>query len=134
MQPEPPNPTILLVEHNQGTIDVFARLLRLEGYTVCRAVTGESALRDLEVGRPQAIISDFRLPDIDGLEFLRRLRANAHHSLTPVAIMTGDYFLDETVQSQLRQLGATIRFKPLWLDDLLDLARELVGRTRPRPI
>jgi hypothetical protein len=45
----------------------------------------------------------------------------------PVAIVTGDYFLPDPVQHELKSLGATIRFKPLWLDDLISLARTLVS-------
>ena len=44
----------------------------------------------------------------------------------PVAIVTGDYFLDDAVSRELRGLGAEVRFKPLWLEDLLALARNLL--------
>jgi hypothetical protein len=43
-----------------------------------------------------------------------------------VAIVTGDYFLDQAVSNELRELGADLRFKPLWLEDLLALARNLL--------
>jgi CheY-like chemotaxis protein len=70
--------------------------------------------------------SILRMPLIDGLGFLRRLRAGDGHRHTPVAIVTGDYFLDDTVATQLRELGATVRFKPLWLEDLVSLTRRLL--------
>jgi hypothetical protein len=57
---------------------------------------------------------------------LRRLRAHDHQRTTPVAIVTGDYFLDETVASELQELGAELKFKPLWLEDLVGLARNLL--------
>jgi hypothetical protein len=44
-----------------------------------------------------------------------------------VAIVTGDYFLSEPVQQELRALGASIRFKPLWLEDLIALAKTLIN-------
>jgi CheY-like chemotaxis protein len=50
---------------------------------------------------------------VDGLEFLRRLRARDDSRSTPVAIVTGDYFLDDTIPAQLRDLGAEVRFKSL---------------------
>jgi hypothetical protein len=40
--------------------------------------------------------------------------------------VTGDYFLDDDVSLQLRELGAQLTFKPLWLEDLVDLARNMV--------
>jgi DNA-binding response OmpR family regulator len=66
------------------------------------------------------------MPLVDGLGFLRRLREYERHRSTPVAIVTGDYFLDDDVSAELRALGAELRFKPLWLDDLLGLARNLL--------
>jgi hypothetical protein len=44
-----------------------------------------------------------------------------------VAIVTGDYFLPEAIQNELANLGASIRFKPMWLEDLVALAKTLVA-------
>jgi hypothetical protein len=43
--------------------------------------------------------------------------------------VTGDYFLDDTISSEVRALGAELRFKPLWLEDLVGLARNLLKVT-----
>jgi hypothetical protein len=51
------------------------------------------------------------------------LRAAPLNLTMPVAIVTGDYFLDEGVARDLQTLGATIQFKPMWEDDL----RRLIG-------
>jgi CheY-like chemotaxis protein len=69
------------------------------------------------------------MPLMDGLGFLRRLRANAGQASIPVAIVTGDYFLDDNVSTELRQLGAELKFKPMWLEDLVGLARNLLKVT-----
>jgi hypothetical protein len=45
-----------------------------------------------------------------------------------VAIVTGDYLLDDKTSGQLRALGAEVRFKPLWLDDVENLVHELLTR------
>jgi DNA-binding response OmpR family regulator len=66
------------------------------------------------------------MPLVDGLGFLRQLRAKDELAKMPVAIVTGDYFLDDAVSKELRNLGAEVRFKPLWLEDLLALARNLL--------
>jgi len=66
------------------------------------------------------------MPLVDGLGFLRRLRSREAQRSTPVAIVTGDYFLDDTVSNELRELGAELRFKPLWLEDLVGLTRNLL--------
>ena len=45
----------------------------------------------------------------------------------PVAIVTGDYYLDEEQSSEIQALGAELRYKPLWLEELVTLARELLN-------
>ena len=101
-------------------------MLRLEGYHVHTALTAEMGLREAQASRPDAIILDLRMPLVDGLGFLRRLRAHEDQRDVPVAIVTGDYFLDDTVSNELRELGAELRFKPMWLEDLVGLARTLL--------
>jgi len=118
---------ILIVDDDEGVTQTFARMLRLEGYQVRTAVSAETGLREATQSRPDAIILDLRMPLLDGLGFLRRLRAQDGMRATPVAIVTGDYFLDDTVSAELNELGAELRFKPLWLEDLVGLARILLG-------
>jgi DNA-binding response OmpR family regulator len=120
---------ILIVDDDEGVTQTFARMLRLEGYQVRTAVSAEKGLEEAQHSRPDAIILDLRMPLVDGLGFLRRLRAHNEHSTTPVAIVTGDYFLDDAVSTELEQLGAELRFKPLWLEDLVGLARNLLKVT-----
>jgi DNA-binding response OmpR family regulator len=120
---------ILIVDDDEGVTQTFARMLRLEGYTVRTAVSAEKGLIEAEQSHPDAIILDLRMPLVDGLGFLRRLRANDDSRRTPVAIVTGDYFLDDSVSNELRELGAELRFKPLWLEDLVGLARNLLKVT-----
>jgi two-component system, OmpR family, response regulator PrrA len=123
--------TILIVDDDEGVTQTFARMLRLEGFQVRTAFNAESGLRAANEAHPNAIILDLRMPLVDGLGFLRQLRSLDSQRIapTPVAIVTGDYFLDDAVASELRQLGAELRFKPLWLEDLVGLARNLLKVT-----
>jgi two-component system response regulator PrrA len=120
---------ILIVDDDEGVTQTFARMLRLEGYQVRTAVNAETGLQEAEYCHPDAIILDLRMPLVDGLGFLRRLRAHDEQREVPVAIVTGDYFLDDAVSTELRELGAELRFKPLWLEDLVGLARNLLKVT-----
>ena len=120
---------ILIVDDDEGVTQTFARMLRLEGYHVKTAVTAATGLAEAEQSQPDAIILDLRMPLVDGLGFLRRIRAQDQLKSIPVAIVTGDYFLDDSVSAELRQLGAELRFKPLWLEDLVGLAKNLLKVT-----
>ena len=121
--------TVLVVDDDEGVTQTFARMLRFEGYQVRTAITAEEGLIEAEQRHPDAIILDLRMPLVDGLGFLRRLRAHDDQRDTPVAIVTGDYFLDDSVLTELRELGAELQFKPLWLEDLVGLARNLLKVT-----
>jgi len=118
--------TILIIDDDPSVTETFERMLRLEGYHVVTALSAEVGLSQAERCKPQAIILDLRMPLVDGLQFLRMLRAKETLQKMPVAIVTGDYFLDDAVSRELRGLGAEVRFKPLWLEDLLALARNLL--------
>lgn len=120
---------ILVVDDDEGVTTTFARMLRLEGFDVRTALNGEMGLLEASKSRPDAIILDLRMPLLDGLRFLRRLRADREQREVRVAIVTGDYFLDDDIAAELRQLGAEVKFKPLWLDDLVGLARNLLKVT-----
>ena len=120
---------ILIVDDDEAVTETFARMLRLEGYQVRTAGSAQQGLVEAEQSHPDAIILDLRMPLVDGLGFLRRLRAFDEHSTTPVAIVTGDYFLDDSISNELRQLGAELRYKPMWLEDLVGLARNLLKVT-----
>ena len=121
---------VLIVEDDAATADTYARILRLEGYDVRTALTAEAAFREVDAWPPDAMIVDLRMPLVDGLAFLRGLRARDDTRHTPVAIATGDYFLDETIPAQIAALSATVRFKPLWLEDLTLLVQELLNVPR----
>ena len=119
--------TVLIVDDDPEVARTFATWLQLQGYDVRTASDGEAALR--QVRGADAIILDARMPILDGLGFLRRVRAEDEH--VPVAIVTGDYMIDDSILNEFRRLNAQILFKPLWLDDLVALAARLVNHATP---
>jgi DNA-binding response OmpR family regulator len=118
--------TILIVDDDRAVADTFARMLKLEGFQVATALSAEAGLELADNVRPHAIILDMRMPITNGLQFLRTIRNRPHLVDVPVAIVTGDYFLPDPIQNELKALGAALRFKPLWLEDLIALARTMV--------
>jgi DNA-binding response OmpR family regulator len=118
---------ILIVDDDRTVADTFARMLKLEGFGVATALSAEAGLDLAKSIRPDAIILDMRMPITNGLQFLRLVRAHPHLANIPVAIVTGDYFMSEPIQHELKALGASIRYKPLWLEDLIALAKTLIN-------
>ncbi len=119
--------TILLVEDDASVGDGFARVLRGAGYEVWLTTRAEEGLEKAKIVRPHAIIVDFRMPLVNGLGFLYRLRGEAGGSKTPVLVVTGDITLDDDVKAQLDELGAKLRFKPIMPDELIEAVGGMVG-------
>jgi DNA-binding response OmpR family regulator len=119
--------TVLVVDDDWSTADNFARLLRLEGFCVHAAQTPMTGLKLAESFVPHAIILDLLMPVMDGLTWMRQLRANTQLAHTPVAIVTGEYVIDDATMSELLSLGVTMRYKPLWGPEVVDLAVELLN-------
>lgn len=117
---------MLIVDDDTSVTELFTRMLRLEGFEVWAAHTADEGVTLARVHRPHAIILDLRMPLHSGVQVLRSLRAIPGLQQTPVTIVTGDYYLAETQQHDIRALGADLRFKPLWLDELVTLARDML--------
>src|SRR5688572_33254905 len=101
-------------------------MLRLEGYEVWAAHSADDGLTLAQAHRPHVVILDLRMPLTSGLQFLRAIRAIPGLTNTPVAIVTGDYYLDDAQIAESQSLGAELRYKPLWLEELVTLARALL--------
>src|SRR5690242_20560893 len=77
---------VLVVDDEPDLRDALRRALTLEGYSVDLAEGGRDALRRLALEAPDAIVLDVLMPDVDGLEVCRRLRAAGDR--TPVLMLT----------------------------------------------
>ena len=117
---------VLIVDDDPATTETFARILALEGYEVRTVSDAEAGLRESESWHPNAIVLDLRMPFINGLGFLYRLRARPQHPATPVVIVTGDQCLEDATIAEIGSLGAEVHFKPLWLDELVHLVKKLL--------
>jgi CheY-like chemotaxis protein len=120
-------PAILIADDDEEGIQLFARALGSKGYDVRIATNTLAASREVEARHLDAIILDLHMPMTDGLTVLRSLRSSCNQ--TPVAIITADYSLDDATTTELHELNAELRFKPLWVEDIVDLADWLL---RPR--
>lgn len=122
-------PCILILDDDTDIAESFGALLRDHGIDV--RVTGDPDAGWAEVVRlpPDAILLDLRLGARDGTEFLRQLRASPLAGI-PVAMITGDYLVDDRITEELCALSAQLHFKPLWDEDVVRIVKGLLARTR----
>ncbi|HEX6070033.1 MAG TPA: response regulator [Longimicrobiaceae bacterium] len=121
-------PRILLVEDNETIRHAFRILLEDSGYAVIEAGSGDEALRQAEAEAPDVILLDLGLPDINGLEVTRRLRAAERTRETVVIALTGRAL--ETDENACIEAGCTAYLsKPIDSAGLLRKIGEYVGRS-----
>jgi DNA-binding response OmpR family regulator len=119
--------TILVVDDDAAVTKTFERVLSDRGYRVLVARNAEQALRELDQTRPDAVIVDLRMPLVNGLGLLYRIRSREpHQKHLPVLVMTGDAALSDETLAELSTLGATVRYKPLRPTELLEAVRTLI--------
>ncbi|HEY7133179.1 MAG TPA: response regulator transcription factor [Candidatus Limnocylindrales bacterium] len=106
--------TILLVEDDDETRRVVGRELGARGYRVEEAADGAAALARWERRRPDLVLLDLGLPDLDGLELIRRIRREA---TTPIVILSGRYEEREKVEALERGADDYVT-KPFGVDEL----------------
>ena len=105
---------VLIVEDDDETRRALARELTTRGYRIDEAVDGESAMRRWETHRPDVVLLDLGLPDIDGLQIVRRIRKEA---TTPIVILSGRYEEREKVEALERGADDYVT-KPFGVDEL----------------
>lgn len=115
---------VLLVEDTPLLRSAFGRLLRLSGFEVFEAGDGRDALALVESFRPQVILTDLMMPNMDGYDLIRTIHDDPATSDVPILAITANS--TEEAQCAARAAGATrVLLKPINLQDLLALLRDL---------
>ena len=119
-----PGPTILVVEDDDETRQALIRELTARGFRTDAAADGRTALLRWESRRPDVVLLDLGLPDIDGLDVVRRIRSEA---TTPIVILSGRYEEREKVQALERGADDYVT-KPFGVDELNARLRVAIRR------
>lgn len=122
--------TVLVVEDNRTLAFGLSHHLERDGFEVAVAYTGEGALRAARRLRPDLIVLDFMLPDIDGLEVLRILRAEGMPS--PVLMLTARSGEEDVVRAFVVGVDDYVR-KPFRIREVLARIRALLRRAQGAP-
>ncbi|MGS2643347.1 response regulator [Streptosporangium sp. LJ11] len=118
--------TILVVEDDPNIRDIVEVALRFHGFGVTGVATGGQALDAVEGGSPALIVLDVMLPDVDGFEVCRRIRAAGLH--TPVIFLTARDTPTDTVRG-LTLGGDDYVTKPFSVEALVARVRAVLRRT-----
>lgn len=79
----------LVIDDDANVRQMTRRILEREGWDVDEAMNGKQALEQLQVAKPQVILLDLMMPEVDGFQVLEALRANKDLARIPVVVLTG---------------------------------------------
>jgi CheY-like chemotaxis protein len=119
------SPSVLLVDDERALRTVLRTRLKLAGYEVTEAETGEDALALLEHEKPDVVLLDLRLPGIDGWEVLEQLRSSDRLPALPVVVATAHGGPEVAGRAQALGCRAVLQ-KPFALRELVSTLDRIV--------
>ena len=123
--------SVLIVDDDAGVRTMMSRFLAAAGFVVRVAASGREALRLVGEAAPDLVLLDYRMPDVDGLEVLRALRAQVALKSLPVMVVTGA--ADRDLVRRTLEFGVTdLLVKPFDRNTLLSKVRRALGGTERR--
>jgi two-component system cell cycle response regulator DivK len=118
--------TILIVEDNEKNMKLVRDILQFKGYQTLEAVTGNQGLALAKEKQPDLILMDIQLPDINGIEALRQIRAEPALSNTPVVAVSASVMPDEQQKIVASGFDAYIT-KPIDLKSFVATVEKFAG-------
>jgi DNA-binding response OmpR family regulator len=111
--------TIIVVEDEQDAAEMFAEMMRVNGFRVLKATGTKPAMSMIDDEKPAAVILDIMMPDISGLEVLRYMHSEPHLASIPVIVVSAKT-LPKDIKTGLEAGASVYLTKPV---DYLDLKR-----------
>jgi two-component system, cell cycle response regulator DivK len=131
MAAAPTRPLILIVDDIGDNRQMYAEYLEYDGYRVEQAGSGAEAVVFAEEVSPELIVMDLSMPDMDGWEAIRRIRANARTTSIPILVLSG-YTLGATQPGPGDTAADAFLTKPCLPEDLAAKIAAMLAR-RPQP-
>jgi DNA-binding response OmpR family regulator len=118
---------LLLVDADPRSVRVLEVSLKKAGYSVTTATDGQDALAKIEFSTPDLILSDTRLPRLDGYELVRRLKEHAEFAQLPVVFLTSQKSIEDKIRGL--ELGVEDYLtKPIFVRELIARVNLLLAR------
>jgi len=124
--------TILVIDDDPEVLEVATELLSSSGYRVLVASTGQDALAMMQAIRPDLILLDYHMPDMNGLAVIEQLRADEATRRIPVIALTAGTAADANRMSRAGTVGVILKpFGPReFLRFIAEVLNATVGRHR----
>jgi DNA-binding response OmpR family regulator len=123
-------PAVLVVDDEAAIREALERALRLEGFAVRTASGGEDALAGIDEEQPAVVLLDITMPDLDGVQVIRRLRAKGND--VPICVLSARNEVDDRVRG-LQSGADDYLVKPFALEELVARLHALLRRRPEAP-
>lgn len=121
-------PLVLVVDDDKHIVDVLSRNLKKRGFAVASAYNGLEALAAVEAARPDCILLDVRMPEMDGYQVIERLKTSETTAEIPIVVMTAYHFDSE--KTDILNLAAEHVSKPFEVEYLAEKVAQLLEKER----
>ncbi len=118
--------TVLVIEDNVDNMEVMRQILEEDGYKVLKAETGQQGLDVALEARPDFILLDIQLPDIDGLEVLQKIRSSEIKDDIPVIAVTSYAMAGDREKIMAAGCNSYIE-KPIDPEKVISRIRQILG-------
>jgi CheY-like chemotaxis protein len=117
--------TILVAEDNPDAREMLSAILTGEGFSVITAEDGQQSLDIIQRAPPDLVTTDIQMPNLNGIELIKRLRAQSQLQMMPIVVMSavGSGIVSEAINAGANQSTP----KPMQLEALLGLIRQLLS-------
>jgi len=118
--------TIITVDDSASVRQMVAFTLKGAGYTVIEAGDGKDALAKLTGNKADMVITDLNMPNMNGIELIKALRANPSYKFVPIVLLTTES--QDTKKQEGKAAGATGWIvKPFKPEQLLSVVKKVLG-------
>lgn len=118
--------TILVIDDFENSLFVTAFTLQNKGYKVLKANSGQKAIEHLNGQKIDLIITDYNMPQMNGLELVEKVKQDARYNRLPIFVLSTE--IREEIKSNARKLGVTLWIKkPFKMEQLLNYVEKTIN-------
>lgn len=120
---------ILIVEDNEKNLKLVRDVLQFKGYQTIEAMTGNEGVKLAKERKPDLVLMDIQLPDIDGITALSQLRADAITKALPVVAVSASVMPDDQQRIVASGFNAYIT-KPINVKSFVETVEKFIGKPK----
>jgi two-component system phosphate regulon response regulator PhoB len=125
-----PEKTVLIVEDEADAAELFAEMMRVSGFRVRKTTSSTPALSMMTEERPDIVLLDIMMPEVSGLDILRRMRQDPALANIPVVVVSAKS-MPADIRNGMEAGASTYLTKPVGFLELKEAVERALGSQSP---